>query len=671
LIFEARTGPHQALDFQAFSVGDFEPDLKAAIERARQRLQKIRDLPASFENTLIGLEECGEEIEFVYNAFSNLLLTDSSAELQRLAQIMAPTVSDFYNDILLDEVIFQKVDEVFNKRKELSLTAEEKMLLEKTHADFSRQGAKLDSSQKKALKEIDQKLAVLRPNFRQNVLKANNAFELWITDKKDLSGLPDSAIEAAEMAAQETGQWLITLHAPSYIPFMKYSDNRELREKLWRAYTSRAFGGEFDNQKNILEILRLTKEKMTLLGYENFAQFSIEKRMAETTQAAGEFLRRLLKASRPAALSEVAEIQKFATSLGGPDSLQPWDFSYYSEKLKAKKYDYEEESLRPYFRLENVIDGVMEHARKLYGLKFQKSDAYSVYNPEVEVFEVHKENNGEFIGLIYMDFFPRASKSQGAWMSGFLEQGLFQGEVVRPHVCVVCNFTKPTATKPSLLTFDEVSTLFHEFGHALHGLLSRCQFRSLSGTNVYLDFVELPSQIMENWLLEPESLRLFAKHYQTGEVLPEELITKVKAADLFLAGYASTRQVQFALLDLAWFTTDPDAIGDIANFEREATRETAVLPEIAGTNFSCSFSHIFGGGYAAGYYSYKWAEALDADAFEYFKEQGIFNPSVSRSFEENILSKGGSEHPMRLFEKFRGRKPDPDALLRRDGLLSP
>lgn len=673
MIFDARTGPHHALNFQAFKAADFKPSLNQAIEKARARVQAIRTAPASFENTVVGLEECGEELDFIYNVFSNLLIAESNDELQNLAQVLGPRVADFYNEILLDSDIFKKIEDVYQKRSTLDLDTEQTMLVERLYSDFERRGAKLPEEKKKRLKEIDQKLAGLHPNFGQNVLKAMNAFELYIQNEDELAGLPESVKESLATAATEKGhdgQWLITLHAPSYVPVMKYADNRELREKLWRAYGARAFGGEYDNQKNILELVGLNAEKMKLLGYESFARFAIEKRMAETPEAATEFMKRLLKVSKPVALKEVTEVQKFADESGGPNPIQRWDFAYYSEKLKARKYAFEEEELRPYFPLENVVQGVIEHARRLYGLKFQLVKNYSVYHPDVSVYEVSKAANGEFIGLLYMDFFPRPGKRPGAWMTSFLEQGLFQKRLERPHVSIVCNFTKPTATKPSLLDFREVSTLFHEFGHSLHGLLSQCHYRSLSGTNVYLDFVELPSQLMENWILEEESLKLFARHYQTGEVIPTELIEKVKASDRFQAGYNCVRQLQFGFLDMAWYSADPMQITSVAGFEREAIKDTEVLPPAEGSNISCSFSHIFAGGYAAGYYSYKWAEALDADAFEMFKEHGIFDPKVAHAFEENVLQRGGTEHPMKLFERFRGRKPDPDALLRRDGLLN-
>jgi peptidyl-dipeptidase Dcp len=672
VLLESRTGPHRSLNFQKFNANDFEPSLEQAMKIARDTIEAIKAKPASFKDTVIGLEDASENVDFIYNVFTNLMLADSTDQIRELAQILGPKMSDFYNDILLDEKLFALLKEVFDQRPKLNLSVEQDRLLDRMYSDFLRRGALLNAEQKTQLRAIDQELAKLYPRFGENVLKATNEFKLWITDPKDMAGLPESFREAALEAAMEQGrdaQWLITLHSPSYLPVMKFSSDRVLREKLWRAYNARAFGGDNDNQTVLLDIVRLMHEKSELLGFKSYAHFALEKRMAETPERVNEFLHRILTASKPVAEKEVKEVEKLSRTLSGPETLQPWDFSFYSEKLKEQRYSFDEESLRPFFPLESVVTGVMEHARKLYDLDFKKSREYSTYHADVDVYEVYRASDRHFMGLFYTDFFPRPSKSQGAWMTNFLEQGHFHGELIRPHVSIVCNFTKPTQSKPSLLTFDEVSTLFHEFGHALHSLLSNCQYRSLSGTNVYLDFVELPSQIMENWLLERESLSLFARHYISRDEIPGDLIEKIKQSDKFLVGYYALRQLTFALLDMAWFTANPKTVTSVPDFEAQATAKTRLLPAIAGTNISCSFTHVFSGGYSAGYYSYKWAEALDADAFAFFKENGIFNGEVARSFAENILSRGGSEHPMRLFERFRGRKPDPDALLRRDGMI--
>lgn len=672
-ILSDRTGPHQSLNFQNFSADDFLPALEDAMTAARVRIEKIKSSPASMINTVVGLEDASEDVDFIYNIFTDLMLADSTDKIRELAQSLGPKVSDFYNDILLDGALFAKLKEIYDKRASLGLNIEDDRLLDRMYTDFQRRGALLSADKKNRLREIDQELAKLHPRFGENVLKSTNEFRLWVTDPAELAGLPESFKEAAREAAKDTGEsrdgWLLTLHAPSYLPVQKFADRRELREKIWRAYNTRAFGDANDNQAVLVRIVELMQVKSHLLGYKDYAHFALEKRMAETPEQVHSFLDRLLTAARPVAEREIQAVQKLADELGGPSPLQPWDFAYYAEKLKESRYSYDEEMLRPFFPLEQVVNGVMEHARRLYGLVFKKASNYTLYHPDVAVYEVTRESGGEFVGLFYTDFFPRASKSQGAWMTNLLEQGRFHGDPVRPHVSIVCNVTKPTASKPSLLTFDEVSTLFHEFGHALHSLLSNCQYRSLSGTNVYLDFVELPSQIMENWLLEPESLRLFARHYQTGEEISADLIERIKQSQRFLAGYSCIRQLSFAFLDMAWFTSDPKKDSRVPEFESQAIANTRLLPVVPGTNISCQFTHVFSGSYSAGYYSYKWAEVLDADAFEFFKQKGIFNRDVARSFADNILSRGGSEHPMRLFERFRGRKPDPDALLRRDGMI--
>ena len=453
---------------------------------------------------------------------------------------------------------------------------------------------------------------------------------------------------------------------------MTYSDHSDLREKLWRAYNTRAFGGKYDNSQLSKQIAKLRHERAGLLGYRSHADFVLEERMAESSIRVRDFLERLIEKSRPAAERDIKQVEALKKQAGGKlanEPLQPWDYAYWSEKLKMRDYEFDEEVLRPYFKLENVIEGAFEHARQLYGLKFKELKNIPVYHPDVTVYEVVDEDTGRHMAVFYADFFPRKGKRSGAWMTSYREQGLQNGKVERPHVSIVCNFTKPTPTKPSLITFDEVRTLFHEFGHALHGILSDVTYVSLGGTNVYWDFVELPSQIMENWTLEKEALDLFARHYETGEPIPAELTKKIKDTSKFQAGYFSLRQLNFGILDMAWHSMDPSQIGDIEDFERQATERTTILPRVAGTNVSVSFSHIFAGGYSAGYYSYKWAEVLDADAFEYFKEKGLFNRDVARAFRENILSKGGTKHPMELYKKFRGREPDPDALLRRDGLI--
>jgi peptidyl-dipeptidase Dcp len=488
-----------------------------------------------------------------------------------------------------------------------------------------------------------------------------------------LVGLPEGVIEAAAQEAERKGhkgKWLFNLQAPSFLPFMQYAQNRELRKKLWLAYNSRAFQDQFDNREVVKKITRLRHDRAQLLGFKSHADFILSERMAQTPLQVMKFLNELLIPSKKAAEKDIAELRAFKKSIDGNDEVMPWDFAFYSEKLKEKKYKFNDEELRPYFKLETVVEGVFEHARRLYGITFKEVLDVPKYHPDVRTFEVREERTQNYVGLLYTDFFPRETKKGGAWMTVYREQGYYKGQVRRPHVSIVCNFTKPTASKPSLLTYDEVQTLFHEFGHALHGLLSQVTYRSLAGTNVYWDFVELPSQIMENWVKEKESLDIFARHYQTKQPIPAELVEKIKKSFQFQAGYYSMRQLQFGFLDMAWHQQDPAAIDDVDAFENKMTDMTRVLPKIPGTNVSCSFSHIFAGGYSAGYYSYKWAEVLDADAFEYFKEVGLFDKHVAEKFKSHILSRGGTEHPMELYKKFRGREPDPKALLRREGLLN-
>jgi peptidyl-dipeptidase Dcp len=664
-----------ALPFDKLNVDAYLPALKSAIEEARQNLNKIKNHngPATFENTILALETSGELVELISGVYFNLFSAEANEQHQELAKDISPILAAYQSDVSLDEKLFSKIQEVFEKKSSLQLNQEQTRLLEKFHKDFVRNGALLPADKKEKLRTIDQELSLLGPKFSENVLKATNSYELWIDKKEDLAGLPEGVIEAAHMEAQAKNRpesWLFTLNVPSYFPFLQYADNRELRKKVWMAASSKSFGGEFDNQPVILKIVKLRHERAQLLGYPTHAHFVLEERMAKEPNQVTKFLGDLLVPSKTAAQKDVAEMKAFKNKLSGSDELMPWDFAYYSEKLKEEKFSFSEEELRPYFKLENVIDGVFAHAQKLYGIVFKPITDVPVYHADVKTYEVIDESSGNYIGLFYADFFPRPTKKGGAWMTSFREQGHYFGKVRRPHVSIVCNFTKPTPTKPSLLSFDEVQTLFHEFGHALHGLLSECTYRSLAGTSVFWDFVELPSQIMENWTLEKEALDLFARHYQTQQPMPAELIKKVKDAAHFQSGWASMRQLNFALMDMSWHTTDPSQITDVDKFETKATEQTRLLPKIDGTNSSCAFSHIFAGGYSAGYYSYKWAEVLDADAFEYFKEKGLFNREVAKKFRDNILSRGGTEHPMDLYKKFRGREPDPKALLRREGLLA-
>jgi peptidyl-dipeptidase Dcp len=664
---------NHAVAFDHLDIDSYIPRLKETLATAQKNIDKIKTNaePPTFANTILALETSGEDSELVSSVFFNQLGANTNEKLQALAREIGPILSNHASDIMLDAKLFARIHAIYEQRAQLKLTVEEDRLVEKYHSDFVRNGALLSDDKKAQLRQLDAELSKLGPQFGENVLKATNAFMLHVTDEKELKGLPASLLAGAKQEAQDrklTG-WVFTLQGPSFVPFLQFSTNRELREKLFRASGHRGFKDEFDNTELIKSILIHKQQRARLLGFRDHAHFVLEKRMAESADQVFKFLERIKAASLKAAQRDIKEIENFAKAAGAPTPLQGWDFSFWSERLKEDRYKLSQEELRPYFKLENVIAGAFEHARRLYGLEFRKSNDYPVYHPDVSVYEVYDQTTQKFIGLFYTDFYPRESKNGGAWMTNYYEQGLFRGEVHRPHVAIVCNFTKPTADDPSLLTFDEVSTLFHEFGHSLHSLLSQCHYRSISGTNVYWDFVELPSQIMENWILEKESLDLFAVHYKTGEKMPIELINKIKASSKYLAGYLSLRQVTFALLDMAWHTTEASSIKDVDQFEESIVGPLRVIAKVPGTNMSCSFGHIFAGGYSAGYYSYKWAEVLDADAFEFFLERGLFNSEVAKKFKDFVLSRGGTEHPMQLYKKFRGREPDPDALLRRDGLI--
>lgn len=665
--------PDQAVPFTSIKAEDFLPALKAAELRAREALKQIKSekAPASFENTIVRLETCAEGFEQVSAIYHNLFGAEGTAEIQALAQEMSSLSAAFASEVSLDSELFQRVKSVYDRRNEFHLNAEQSMLLEKSYRSFVRNGALLSASDKEKLRAIDQELAKLAPLFSEHVLKATNAFEMWITDKKDLEGLPEGAVEAAASEAERKGrpgQWVFTLHQPSFQPFLKYGKNRELRKRLFLAYGSRSFNDSYDNQGVIKDIVKMRQARAQLLGFSSHADFVLQERMAENPDRVFEFLDQLYSPSRKAAERELQEVRDFAKQTDGISELMSWDLAYYSEKLREKKYNFNSEDLRPYFPLERVVEGVFEHARRLYGLSFKERSDIPVYHPEVKAFEVREDKSQNYVGLLYADFFPRETKRGGAWMTVFREQGLQGGEVKRPHVSIVCNFTRPTPTKPSLLSYDEVTTLFHEFGHALHGLLSKCHFRSIAGTNVYWDFVELPSQVMENWARERQGLDLFARHYQTGALIPDDLFARMKKAEKFMAGYNSLRQISFGFLDMGWHAVDKEITDTVPLFESKLLAKTQLLPVIPEVNLSCSFSHIFAGGYSAGYYSYKWAEVLDADAFEAFKEKGLFDRDVASRFLDHVLSRGGSEHPMTLYKRFRGREPDPQALLRKHGL---
>jgi Zn-dependent oligopeptidase len=663
---------HGAIPFDQIKTEDFIPSLDKAIEMAKIDLEKWKkDTSINFKEVVIGLDDLREIVGQIASVFYNLHSAHCTDEHEKLAPEMSSKLTQFGNDITLDPIVFSRIKQCWEARDKQALTTEEMTILEKTYRGFVRNGANLNEKDKTRLREIDETLAKTSLQYSQNVLKATNSYEKWITDSNELEGLPASFLEASAEAAEKKGKkgsWLITLDYPMIVPVLTYAKNRELRREIFMANSSKAFGGELDNQQNVLTLVKLRHERANLLGYSTHAHYVLEERMAESPEKVKDFLEELKNKAKPAAQKEMQKLAELALTQDNITQLQRWDISFYSEILKQKEIELDEEVLRPYFQLEKVIDGVFAVTQKLYGLEYKEVFDLPKYHEDVRTFEVSDKNG--FVGLFYMDFFPRETKRGGAWMTNYMDQGLVRGEMRRPHVGIVCNFTKPTKTKPSLITLNEVTTLYHEFGHALHGLLSKCKYTSLSGTSVYWDFVELPSQIMENWVQEKECLDLFAAHYETKEKISTQLIEKIKAASSFLEATATMRQLTFATLDMAWHAQSPEQITNVPQFEQSATRDLNFLPVVEGTNQSCSFSHIFAGGYSSGYYSYKWAEVLDADAFEFFKERGIFNAEVAKLFRENVLEKGGTEHPMALYKKFRGKEPSVDALLKRAGLIS-
>ncbi len=651
----------------------FKPAIMKAIEMAREEINAIASNAdeATFPNTIETLEFSGEKLDRVTSIFFNLNSAETNEEIQQIAQEVSPLLSEFRNDIILNKALFEKVKSVYNKKDQLDLNTEQKTLLDRKYKAFSRNGANLPIEKQNELRDIDKKLSKLSLDFGQNVLAETNKFELHLTDENDLKGLPESFKEEAAQVAvsKEKEGWIFTLEYPSYLPFMKYAENRELRKKMALAFGSKGFhGDELDNQENVLQIAKLRFKRAQLLGYQTHAHFVLEERMAETPEKVNNFLDEILEKAKPAAEREFKELENFAKDLDGIDQLQKWDAAFYSEKLKQKLFNLDDEKLKPYFKLENVIDGVFTVAQKLYGLSFKEVFDVDKYHKDVKTYQVLDENNKE-MALFYADFHPRPGKRDGAWMTGYKSQYKKDGEEERPHISIVCNFTKPSKKQPSLLTFNEVTTLFHEFGHALHGMMADTEYPSLSGANVYWDFVELPSQLLENWCYEKEALQLFAKHYETGEVIPMELVQKIKESANFQEGMATVRQLSFGMLDLSWHGVDPSTITDVKKNEDQAFERTKLFPNVAENCMSTAFSHIFQGGYSAGYYSYKWAEVLDADTFEYFQQNGIFSREVANKFKTNILSQGGTDHPMTLYKKFRGKEPKPDALLKRAGLI--
>jgi len=651
----------------------YKPAIKKAINIAKAEIDEIvnnTDKP-TFKNTTVALDFAGEKLNRITSIFFNLNAAETNDQIQKIAQEVSPWLSDFKNDITLNEGLFKRVKTVFDNLKNLDLNAEQTMLLEKQYKGFARNGANLKDDDKNTLREIDSKLSKLSLQFGENVLAETNAFELHLTNKNDVSGLPESVKEGAKQLASEKGKegWIFTLDYPSYIPFITYADNRELRKKIAIAAGKKAFqNNKNNNEKIVLKIVKLRHKRANLLGYKTHAHFVLEERMAENPEKVISFSNELLEKAKPAAKKEFENLEKYAKKLDRIDQLQKWDGAYYSEKLKKEIFDLDQEILKPYFKLENVIDGVFKIANRLYDLQFEKVFNIDKYHKDVKTYKV-TDTQGNFIAVFYADFHPRKGKRNGAWMTSYKSQQIKNGVNERPHVSIVCNFTKPTPTKPSLLTFNEVTTLFHEFGHALHGMLANTTYNSLSGTSVSWDFVELPSQVLENWCYEKEALELFAKHYETGEVIPMKYITKIKESASFHEGMQTLRQLSFGLLDMKWHSENPSEINSVKEFEIDAFANTKLYPDVAENCMSTSFSHIFQAGYSSGYYSYKWAEVLDADAFEFFLEKGIFSKEVATKFKETVLSKGGTINPMDLYKQFRGKEPKPDALLKRAGLL--
>lgn len=663
---------HNSAPFSKIKIEDYFPAFQKNIEIARNEIDTIIQSSENptFENTIEALDFAGEQLDRLSSLFFNLNSAETSDEMQKIAQEVTPLITEFGNDIALNEDLFKKVKAVYENKDALNLTTEQATLLDKKYKGFTRNGALLSDDKKARLREIDTELAKLSLTFGENVLAETNNYQLHITNEDDLKGLPEGAKEAAANLAESKNEsgWIFTLDFPSYVPFVTYIENRELRKEMAIAYGKKAFqNNEFNNEEIVKKIVALRHERANLLGYETHAHFVLEERMAQSPTKVLSFLNDILEKAKPAAKREFAQLSDFAKELDGIENLEKWDGAYYSEKLKQKLFNLDDEVLKPYFKLENVLNGAFTVAEKLFGITFHEVFDIDKYHPDVQTFEVLDENKN-LVAIFYTDFFPRKGKRNGAWMTSFKPQYIKKGNNERPHVSNVCNFTPPTATKPSLLTFNEVTTLFHEFGHGLHGMLANTTYPSLSGTSVFWDFVELPSQVMENWCYEPEALALFAKHYETGEIIPQEYVEKIKESASFLEGMATLRQLSFGLLDMEYHGKN-QTIENVKAFEKQAMGDTSLYPDVAENCMSVSFSHIFQGGYSSGYYSYKWAEVLDADAFAYFQENGIFNKEIATKFAENVLSKGGTEHPMELYKRFRGQEPKPDALLKRAGLI--
>jgi peptidyl-dipeptidase Dcp len=664
---------HQTPPFQEIKHAHYIPAIDQLLAEARKEIDVVISNPdePTFKNTIVAMEETGKKLTRAVRILFNLNSAETDDTIQSIARDVSPKLSAYQNYVSLNEKLFRRVKTVYDQKGKLSLNAEDLKLLDDSYKGFVRSGANLEGAAKERFAAINTELSKLSLQFGENVLAETNAYKLVLTDKKDLTGLPESEIEAAAQLAKSknTGGWLFNLQGPGYVAFMKFAENRKLREEIYKAYNSRGYHKNGNNnEETIRKIVNLRMERAKLLGYPNHASYVLEQRMAESPDKVKAFLAQLHEASRPGALKDLADVKEYAKAHGFSNQLERWDWSYWSEKLKNERYGFDEQAVKPYFKLEKVIGGVFELAHRLYGLTFRENKEMQVYHPDVKAYEVF-DKDGSFISVLYLDFFPRDGKRGGAWMTEYRAQSNLDGKNIRPVVSIVTNFTRPTETKPSLLTFYEVTTFLHEFGHGLHGMLANTVYEGLSGTNVYGDFVELPSQIMENWAVEKDFLDLFAAHYQTGEQIPAELVQKLIKSKNYLAATQSERQLSFGLNDMAWHSITEPMTGDVVEFEKKALSTTDLFPPLEGYCISTAFSHIFSGGYAAGYYGYKWAEVLDADAFSVFKKNGIFDTATASSFRKNILEKGGTAHPMVLYKAFRGQEPSIEPLLERSGLL--
>ena len=671
-LLKESSAPFGAPQFDKISDEHYLPAFEAAIAEGKAEIDAIveNQEEPTFENTIEAMEYAGQTLNTVAGIFYNLMEANTNDQMQAVAEQVSPMLTEYSMYVSLNEKLFERVKAVYEKRNELGLDQDQMTLLEDNYKGFVRGGANLSEEDKALYSKWSEELSLATLQFSKNVLAATNAYTLHVTDSADLAGLPEYVKTMGAETAKEKNLegWAFTLAYPSFSPFMKYSENRELRRQMWTAYNSKSIGGEFDNTEIVRQIVDLRIKIANILGYETYADYALEERMAKNRTTVNDFIKQLLEPSMEFALKDVADVYAFAKKNGFEGSqLMPWDFSYWSERYQEAEYSLNEEQLKPYFQLESCIDAVFGLANRLYGITFHELDNVPVYHQDVKVYEV-KDNDGSHLALFYADFFPRASKRGGAWMTEFRGQSIRNGVEYRPFISTVMNFTKPTADAPSLITHSEFTTFLHEFGHALHGILAQGRYPSLTGTSVSRDFVELPSQIMENWAYEPEYLNSFAKHYQTGEAIPAELIEKIVAAKNYLAGYGQVRQLHFGYLDMAWHSLKELPAEGTLEFEQKTLAPYAVMPAVEGTGFSTSFSHIFSGGYSAGYYSYKWAEVLEADAFSLFKEKGIFNQEVATSFRKNILEKGGAEDEAVIYRNFRGHDPQPEALMTKLGL---